>query len=490
MSTFTGKDILVLIDAKDLERENPGFFEYADCREATSKDSPDHTKTDPGDSTTAISSCYDPKKHLFFDYESYGNPDKISNDNILIRLSAIHAKVDVASYYDECCVKVIAVESRENTKTDFINIDKSGERIIYYPNWRSLFWDDNPDGQDTFRYFIENVETGEIASGNITIQSYAYSIKELFTEDIYINLKAPLPAIIEVDTKVFNPLYPGAILDHVGHFDKKFFNAIDISPDNKSGLIFSLDKEKCNWDCCGVETYVEYWLKKDGFSTRGRIYFRKDCDDFEVNDIVIEIEGDVPEFLEINVQDYNTHAGISLYQVQQVPSNRGSSEIVEGTNEDLLKYVFNKNSSFWKETLQQEVFYYTARRDDGEFATAYIWIKKASSSSSSGGILPVQQSLNIIGGTLTKTSQGVASHFTGTLDVDYGGNEISILVELDAIQDNTTLWPLRCTFNGQSGSDLIQVNGSFNYEVPSINVSSIPVGNSLTVIGGEITMAG
>lgn len=77
--------------------------------------------------------------------------------------------IDMNHYYpDLCCFEIIAVESRDNSKSESVLIALHKTSIIYKAD-DSEVWED-VDAYDIIQYVIKDINTGQTAIGEITIQ--------------------------------------------------------------------------------------------------------------------------------------------------------------------------------------------------------------------------------------------------------------------------------------------------------------------------------
>ncbi|HWB64575.1 MAG TPA: hypothetical protein VG603_13760, partial [Chitinophagales bacterium] len=318
------------------------------------------------------------------------------------------AVIDIQKYYsNSCSLKVVAVGTDFNDKSMAVQISDDGKKILYWYNVNASGWSDI-NVTDSFLYTIKDTTTGEVATANINLSRYSFFVPN----DVYIELNPLYSGIIRIDLRKFIDASLDFTATGAGIFDTNLISKITIDPQDPQVVIVYLINACCNWDChwTDFEVFLRVTDSKDNTQTGSKIYINliKQCEIFIANPIEIEISGDVPSFVEIDIARFNPHAFVELLQVGYTSPDKGMAGVNAPLN--FVKYDFNRDSGFWSADFAKDIFEYSIRnRASGAIAKSYISIRKSGASSSSsygaGGGINYATSYNI-GPDTTLIKQG------------------------------------------------------------------------------------
>src|ERR1043165_3089698 len=307
--------------------------------------------------------------------------------------------IDIRKYYPACGINVIAVESVFDRKKMLIGIDEEKHKMLYYLNPTDV-WEDS-EQSDSFWYTVRNENTGEIATAKVNLTR----VDIFLPYDIYVELNPLYTGVIKIDFRRFyrNVEESAGQIVSIGPYNRELIRSVTQDPGDPYSLKVVLATTCDCWDCdwTDFELFIKGTLPETGETLESKVYVNliKPCDNFLANLIEIDIEGSVPEYIDIDISVYNSHALIQLLQIGNVADDRG--EIVYSTSSNKARYVFNRDSGYWNDSPVQDMFMYNIRnKANGLKAKSYILIRrKASSSSSSGPVLHFSTDYPIIAGT-------------------------------------------------------------------------------------------
>ncbi len=427
------------------------------------------------------------------------NDDEDSEEGVGHTLAMV---IDVPKYFPEHRnIKVLAVGAKFDAKSLTISI--VGNKIVYIP----AISDDSPWSQedtvnDNFYYTVQNADTGEISSATVLISRF----KEYTGfEDVYIELNPLYSGTIEINLEKFNVLTSEYAVTGFGVYNTALISGISVSPSNPRGIVLTLLNECACWECdwTSFEVFIKKWDVESAQFLDFKLYVNltKLCDEFVANVIEIEVEGNLPNYIDIDVAVYNSHAFIELLQVDTPYTERGDITYTPFAN--MVRYTFNTGSGFWSPERQQDLLIYNIRnKATGINAKSYVVIRrKQSGGSSSGQTLNPSQSYQLqsstmlrksaigpyfaagpggpLGGGLTPAMAAAASLFYEGIIVtlDDEGNKISLSAHIE-INHSTK------AFTGRiSGAD---AEGTINYDnmMPALD----PYGTLLKNISGSFKL--
>jgi hypothetical protein len=389
--------------------------------------------------------------------------------------------VDLKRYYPELCrLQVLAVESRFNDRS-LLSVIHGNSQIVYLINPHSDHWKAT-NAADTFNYTILNSDTGEMGTATITLERFA-DYPEF--NDVYVELGPFTTGVVQIDLEKYNPAMAEWSVLGFGLRNPELISSISVAPDNPRSIILNLAQECSCWECnwTDVEVFIQNNAPGPDEGNVFKLYVNlvKPCTSFMANPILIEVVGEVPEYVDINVAFNNPHALVELLEVDQTDDNRGEVMFTPFLNS--IRYLFNRSTSYWDPLFREDIFAYHIRnKATGAKAIANVIIRKIDiTTSSSGSELTFERSYPILpGSTLYKVAPITAfAKYEGTiLTEDNEGNQISLQAHI-SIQTAPVIMPK--PFTGTLAG--ATANGSIS--MSNLSIVTDPEGSPLLITGGH-----